>query len=384
MTISEFTNIALTSPIYGYYNRTSVFGPEGDFVTSPEISQMFGESFKRFPKFQKSIRCVHLVETSAELRSVQAKKLLCEEIEYNQNLIQDQKSLNSSVSKFGNIQIKWHNVLDDVELTHRSSVMVMAHEFFDALPIHRFELSQNGWTEILIDIDTPENRIQSTPSGIEYTTPSIQNSAVSSFSGNNFKSPFPEESLDKIKFKFVRTKKSTFNSAAFLANEKYSKLFEVGDSIEISPESAIIVQKLATMINDTNGAGLVVDYGQNYTQGSTFRGVSKHKFVDPLANPGEIDLTADVDFSYLIDNIKPIANAFGPVEQGFFLHEMGIQDRLMQLLNMASTVKTQEELVSTYKRLTDPNSMGRIYKFLAIVPKSVETAPVAMEQKDKK
>ncbi|OMJ12418.1 NADH dehydrogenase [ubiquinone] complex I, assembly factor 7 [Smittium culicis] len=339
-------------------------------------------SFQRFPRFAKSIKCIHLVETSAELRRAQSEKLLCKSIEYNDENLGKHKSLNSSVSKYNDTLIKWYNDLDSVEFSKNSCVFAMAHEFFDALPIHKFELGQNGWSEILIDVDMPEpgSKINTLPDKNEYTILSTQNSQISTHTNKSLKQP-DNSSEKEIKFKFIKTKKPTINSSAFLTNKRYSELFNIGDSIEVSPESAIIAQKLGKIVNETNGAALIVDYGQNYTQSSTFRGISKHKFLDPLTNPGDIDITADVDFSYLIDIIKPIANTFGPVEQGFFLHEMGIQDRLMQLLKLASTVKDQENLVSMYKRLTDPNSMGRIYKFLAVVPKSVDIAPVAMDPK---
>ncbi|KAJ1809853.1 hypothetical protein LPJ75_004307 [Coemansia sp. RSA 2598] len=122
--------------------------------------------------------------------------------------------------------------------------------------------------------------------------------------------------------------------------------------------------------------GLIVDYGQDWTQGDTFRGIKSHKFANPLSSPGSMDLTADVDFSYLRFAAKDRAACFGPVEQGFFLHSMGIQARLQQLLNTTADAGMQKNLVDCYKRLTDPHSMGRIYKVLAVLPKDSSMVPI--------
>ncbi|PVU85591.1 hypothetical protein BB559_006919 [Furculomyces boomerangus] len=446
ITISEYIKMALTSPLGGYYTKTDIFGHSGDFVTSPEISQMFGEvialwyimqweaknypkniefielgpgkgtliedilrASKRFPKFIESIKCIHLIETSPTLRNQQAIKLA--DVNSPEFMAQkfDKKCLDTiqtCPSKYPNIDIKWYADIESLSLKNSDSVaMIMAHEFFDALPIHRFELGEFGWSEILVDIaenDKPTNIIANTKTldsvkNSEYKDATLQNPNVewyrsptqSKSIGSENKTPDlvnvddQFETSENLEFKFVKTKKPTINSTAYLNLDKFKSVFEKGDSIEISPQSAVISQKLAKLVNETNGVALIVDYGKDYTQSSTFRGVSKHKFVNPLLRPGTIDLTADVDFSYLKESINPIANTFGPVEQQHFLHQMGIQARLQQLLKIAKTTDVQKDLIASYQRLTDPAAMGKIYKFLAIKPKNDTNPPVSFDLPEK-
>ncbi|KAJ1946446.1 hypothetical protein GGF37_001163 [Kickxella alabastrina] len=153
-------------------------------------------------------------------------------------------------------------------------------------------------------------------------------------------------------------------------------MFNKGDHVEVSPESARVMTQLADWISANNGMGLIIDYGQDWTQGDTFRGIRSHKFANPLSSPGLMDLTADVDFSYLRYAAKGRAQCHGPVEQGAFLHAMGIQARLQQLLKSTSDENVQKNLVDCYTRLTDVQSMGRIYKVLAVLPKSSQAVPI--------
>ncbi|PVU94378.1 hypothetical protein BB561_002599 [Smittium simulii] len=434
ISISEFMKYALTSPIGGYYTKDNVFGKQGDFITSPEISQMFGEVIgiwyimqwqargcpenvelielgpgkgsllgdilrisQRFHKFQESIKRVHFIEKSAVLRKTQAKTLLCD-LSTDSSCILDKNNMDAPVSAksgYGNIQVCWENNIDAVSINSNSMTMIMAHEFFDAIPIYRFELGDYGWSEVLIDVadesshKTPlNNQSNSNPLGSYPLKDSLLNKPTyTSYtladgklkvkdSLNNFENHYNSSKQNNLEFKFVKTKRPTANSDAFLTNLEFDRKFETGSSIEISPESGYIAQKISEIVEKTNGAALIVDYGQNYPQATTFRGISKHKFVNPLINPGTIDLTADVDFAYLAKSVSKIANCFGPIEQGDFLHAMGIQDRLKQLLNKTKERNMQENLISSYKRLVDHEAMGKIYKFFAITPKSQINPPI--------
>ncbi|KAI9471548.1 S-adenosyl-L-methionine-dependent methyltransferase [Coemansia mojavensis] len=323
--------LALTSPIGGYYTKGQGIGRTGDFVTSPEISQMFGEimavwfvlhwemfgrpqntvfvelgpgkgtlmddmlrAAQRFPQFYAALKGVHLVERSPELRREQFKKLKCQ---HGQAEMTNEQAPKRAVTSRGNLPVEWHDVLDEV-CAKEAVPLVMAHEFFDALPIYKFERGADDlWHEILVDI-------------------------------------------------------------------------------EVSPESAQVMTQLAKWISARNGMGLVVDYGQNWTQGDTFRGIKSHKFANPLSSPGSMDLTADVDFSYLSYAANGLAQCHGPMEQGAFLHAMGIQARLQQLLQTTRETQMHKRLVECYKRLTDPHSMGRIYKVMAVLPESAQQTPV--------
>ncbi|KAJ1675694.1 hypothetical protein EV182_000759 [Spiromyces aspiralis] len=364
--------LALTSPIGGYYTRGQAFGREGDFVTSPEISQMFtiglGKASvfvelgpgkgtlmsdilrisRRFPDFAKSLSHVHLVETSPKLREVQAQKLGC-----STTGLQFQQPTITATSQIYSVPVTWHHSIDEISLLEGKSEsvynaempLVMAHEFFDALPIYRFAKTARGWQEILVDIDeSPE-------------------------------APAP--------FRFVKSRQETTNTAALM---KKHDVYDEGELVEISPESGAVMGSIAKLVDRGRGVGLVIDYGQDWSKGDTFRGIRKHKFANPLEAPGTMDLTADVDFSFLrrsADGLgKLYAKCFGPVEQGKFLHAMGIQYRLQQLVQSASDAKIRQDLIEAYKRLVGTHSMGSIYKVMSVVSRDYPpnlSPPVAFE-----
>ncbi|KAJ2578577.1 hypothetical protein GGH95_003395 [Coemansia sp. RSA 1836] len=238
----------------------------------------------------------------------------------------------------------------------------MAHEFFDALPIYKFEKGENGkWSEILVDVaDSSATPAQA--AGPAHLRGSLQSSV--------------DENSSACHFKFVRARGVTSNAAMVLRDQRFDSLFDKGDRVEVSPESARVMIQLADWISANSGMGLVIDYGADWTQGDTFRGIKEHRFANPLSSPGSMDLTADVDFSYLRFAANGRAKCYGPIEQGSFLHSMGIQARLQQLLQLTGDSKMQKDLVDCYKRLTDVHSMGRVYKVLAVLPSSSAGAPV--------
>ncbi|KAJ1966198.1 hypothetical protein GGI12_000220 [Dipsacomyces acuminosporus] len=403
ISIAQYMQLALTSPIGGYYTKGQVFGREGDFVTSPEISQMFGEimavwyvlhwemlgrpkktamvelgpgrgtlmddmlrASRRFKDFYATIQAVHFVERSPELRKVQHDKLGCD---WSTTVVAEDKNDTGTpvkgVSKSrGDISVRWYDLLEEIEVDPDCVPLVMAHEFFDALPVYKFEKSKEGggWSEILVDV-ADSDTAAATGARSEAKLSSSPHSSLTAES-------------DACHFKYVRSRNVTANAAMILRDKRFDTLFDKGDHIEVSPESARIMIQLADWISCNNGMGLVIDYGQDWTQGDTFRGIKKHKFANPLSSPGSMDLTADVDFSYLRYAAKDRAKCFGPIEQGTFLHSMGIQARLQQLLQATGDRKVQQDLVDCYKRLTDQNSMGRIYKVLAVLPKESNGVPV--------
>ncbi|KAJ2863880.1 hypothetical protein GGI22_001851 [Coemansia erecta] len=405
--IAKYMQLALTSPIGGYYTRGQVFGREGDFVTSPEISQMFGEvvavwyvlhwemlgrpprtafvelgpgrgtlmgdmlrAAKRFPAFYAAIQGVHLVERSPELRRMQHETLGCDS---NATRFMADKNGSDipveSTSSARDIQVKWHDLLEEIDTTADIVPMVMAHEFFDALPVYKFEKSSGSqWSEILVDVaDSTSQQMSPQTNARPVTSPQ---SSVS-------------EGADACNFKFVKARNVTASAAMLLRDTAFGSKFSKGDHIEVSPESARVMAQVADWVSSKRGMGLVIDYGQDWTQGDTFRGIRNHRFAHPLSAPGSMDLTADVDFSYLRYAATGRAQCHGPIEQGSFLHAMGIQARLQQLVQSTVDQKVQQNLVDCYKRLTDPYSMGRIYKVLAVLPNSMSKVPIPFAKPSK-
>ncbi|KAJ1896818.1 hypothetical protein LPJ66_003757 [Kickxella alabastrina] len=392
ISIAKYMQTALISPVGGYYTRGQVFGRSGDFVTSPEISQMFGEimavwyvlhwemlgrpektSFmelgpgrgtlmadmlraaKRFPAFAASIRAVHFIERSPELRKMQHEKLGCSWKSTRTVEDKNDKGTPVAATSADGLAVRWYDLIEEIEGGSDCVPMVMAHEFFDALPVYKFEKGAGDqWSEILVDVADSD----AAPMAAAANAGKVDASQLATH------------------FKYVRSRSVTANAALALNNPKFSSMFDKGDHVEVSPESARVMTQLADWISANNGMGLIIDYGQDWTQGDTFRGIRSHKFANPLSSPGLMDLTADVDFSYLRYAAKGRAQCHGPVEQGAFLHAMGIQARLQQLLKSTSDENVQKNLVDCYTRLTDAQSMGRIYKVLAVLPKSSQAVPI--------
>ncbi|GCC22717.1 hypothetical protein chiPu_0001105 [Chiloscyllium punctatum] len=354
ISVAEYMREVLTNPVTGYYQHRDVLGPQGDFITSPEISQIFGEllgvwcisewmaagkpktlqlvelgpgrgtlasdALRVFSQLNSMLKdseiSVHLVEVSPKLGEVQAQLLT----EGEQHLRHDP---NGAIYKTGTtktgLPISWYKDLQDVP---RGFSFYIAHEFFDVLPIHKFQKTKHGWREILIDIE-PNS---------------------------------PE------KLRFVLAPHATLASKTLIQND------DERDHIEICPEAGIIVQNLASRITEDGGAALIADYGHNGTKTDTFRGFRGHQQHDVLTAPGTADLTADVDFSYLRQMTKGKVTSLGPIPQHEFLKNMGIDVRLQVLLRNTSDPGTCTGLIDAYDMIMNPEKMGNRFKFFALLP----------------
>jgi NADH dehydrogenase [ubiquinone] 1 alpha subcomplex assembly factor 7 len=163
---------------------------------------------------------------------------------------------------------------------------------------------------------------------------------------------------------------------------RYRALLPNADSIiEISPESLTTTADFATRIGGTarspkepSGAALILDYGPSATiPTNSLRGIKAHTQCSPFALPGQVDISADVDFMGLAEaavNASEGVEVHGPVEQALFLSAMGIKERAGALKKRAGGEKDVERIEGAWTRLVDrgPTGMGRIYKALAILP----------------
>uniref|UniRef100_A0A8D0FTK6 Protein arginine methyltransferase NDUFAF7 n=1 Tax=Strix occidentalis caurina TaxID=311401 RepID=A0A8D0FTK6_STROC len=337
VTVAEYMREALTNPGQGYYTRRGGIGESGDFVTSPEISQVFGELIGIWyisewiamgkPKAFQLVelgpgrgtladdilrvfnqlasllsKCdvsIHLVEVSPKLSEIQALMLTGGKVQSNP---EDKSAYMKGVSKTG-IPIFWYRDIQDVPPGYS---FYLAHEFFDALPIHKF---QKGWREVLVDID-PE---------------------------------VPDQ------LRFVLSPSSTPATENFI-------------------QVRLCVLMLACRIEKDGGAALVADYGHDGTKTDTFRGFRNHKLHDVLRAPGTADLTADVDFSYLRKMTQGRTATLGPIKQQEFLKNMGIDLRLQVLLQNSRDTATREQLLHSYDMLMNPKKMGDCFNFFALLP----------------
>ncbi len=304
-----------------YYATREPFGASGDFVTAPEISQMFGEVIgawvadlwqragsppdvllvelgpgrgtlmadvlRTLAKVAPAMRAeVHLVERSARLRAEQAQKL----------------------------QATWHDMLDSVP-TH-APIVCLANEFFDALPLTQFERTDTGWALRAVQAGAWDLSLQA-------------NAAI-----------IPEP----------------------LRNAPPGAVYERNFAGEA------LVAGLARRLAAQGGAALVIDYGYSGPAlGDTLQAIRHGAFAPPLAHMGEADLSAHVDFAALgAAAARAGAEVFGPVDQGALLMALGIRARADALKALASAER-RAEIEAAVVRLTSAGAMGRLFKALALV-----------------
>eukprot|EP00062_Callorhinchus_milii_P013305 gi/632961255/ref/XP_007896654.1/ PREDICTED: NADH dehydrogenase [ubiquinone] complex I, assembly factor 7 [Callorhinchus milii] len=353
---AEYMREVLTNPATGYYCHNDVLGAQGDFITSPEISQIFGELLgvwcisewiaagkpktfqlvelgpgrgtltsdviKVFSQLSsvlsKSEISVHLVEVSPKMSEVQAQLLTEGELHLSHNpsdIVYKRGSTKTGLPIF------WYRDLQDVP---KGFSFYLAHEFFDALPIHKFQRTQKGWRELLIDVE-----------------PKVPN-----------------------KLRFVLAPSATLASKTLIQRD------EERDHVEICAEAGVIIQRLASRITEDGGAVLIADYGHNGTKTDTFRSFRGHKLHDVLTAPGTADLTADVDFSYFKRMVESKVASLGPIAQQQFLKNMGIDVRLQVLLRNSNNPITQKQLLDGYDMIMNPERMGERFQFFALLPHS--------------
>ena len=315
ISVARYMELCLLHPEHGYYTTRDPFGAAGDFVTAPEISQMFGEllglclaqawldqgqpapftlaelgpgrgtlmadllrAIRIVPGMSGALR-LHLVEASPHLREMQRAKL--EKVVH----------------------------LDDVSGLPGGPLYLIANEFFDALPIKQFQRSPNGWAERLVGLDGDRLAF-----GLG-----------------------PPMSID-------------------LAGKE-------GDVIERCPAAMPIVNEIASRIARDGGVALFIDYGGWNGRGDTFQAVEAHQTVNPFTNPGGADLTAHVDFAPLAAAANVAGCSFGYTTQGHLLNALGIGARAAKLASAGDEVAA-----IAARRLTDSDEMGELFKVLAIWP----------------
>lgn len=339
MTLERYMALCLQHPRHGYYMTRDPFGVAGDFVTAPEISQMFGEMLgvwigeawraagepsgarlvelgpgrgalmsdvlqvgRAAPGFLNSIS-VDLVETSPVLRDQQA------------------RALEQAPASVG-----WR--ADFAEIP-RAPLFVLANEFFDALPARHFVRTEQGWRERLIGVDL----------------------------------------LGGLSFGLAPRIEPGLAVAA-----------PSGSVIEINAIALRLMSEIAKRIVEDGGALLMVDYGYTQTTlGESLQAVSRHAYVDPLAAPGEADLTTHVDFAALKRAaLDGGAKVQGPVTQGQFLTQLGIERRAETLRGRA-TERQRADIDSALSRLVgsgEPREhMGELFKVMAVMQPDMPDMP---------
>ena len=328
MGVDRYMALALGHPTLGYYATRDPFGAAGDFTTAPEISQMFGElvgvwaaetwtamgrpdpvrlielgpgrgtlmadalrAARVLPAFRAALD-VTLVETSRPLRERQGAAL-----------------------ESAGAPLRWVRRLEDAP---PGPAIVVANEFFDALPIRQFVAGADGWRERLVGLD----------------------------------------SEGALRFGLAATQQPGMRAPA-----------RAGDVLEIATAGLGVMRTLSERLVREGGAALAIDYGHAETGfGDTLQAVRAHAFADPLAEPGEADLTAHVDFGALAREARDAGAAVhGPMPQARFLFGLGLVARAEALASRGAPDAAQA-VESAARRLTEGGrrGMGVLFKALAV------------------
>jgi NADH dehydrogenase [ubiquinone] 1 alpha subcomplex assembly factor 7 len=332
LAVSEFMEIALGDPNHGYYRTRDPLGKAGDFITSPEISQVFGEIVGLWcaVTWQNTgaAKNIHLVELGPGRGTLMADILrtaqnvmpaFTEAIDVH--LVETGKVLRQQQQEALNgYSVDWH---DRFETVPPGPVLIVANEFFDALPIDQYIMTREGWQERRITTEQKQGNFLFKP-----CDPPAENNPI-----------IPDE----------------------LVASPINSIFERSSAGEQ------IASDIAKRIATDGGAALIIDYGHvRHGLGDTLQAVNSHNYHDPLATIGEADLTAHIDFAALGNAAKASgAIVHGPVFQGGLLISLGIEQRT-EALAATATPDQAEILESASRRLIAADGMGTLFKAMAI------------------
>ena len=335
ISIAQYMTLVLHDPDGGYYATRDPFGSGGDFTTAPEISQMFGEMIglwcvQTWHDQGKPVP-VRLVELGPGRGTLMADALRAMRVapEFLAALdvvmveaspalrdVQKAKLVDSGA------RIAWSDRFDAKSVDR--SLFVLANEFFDALPIRQFVRVGTGWRERMVTADANGN--------LAFVL-----------------SPLPADDL-------VPADRSGAPQ---------------GGVVEVGLAATALAEEIGSAIAAHGGGALIVDYGYDMPGfGETLQAVEGHSFAELLADPGQSDLSAHVDFLALAEAVRRGgAVPYGPTGQGAFLLDLGISTRAERL------IQNDPAVAAALDRLVNPKEMGSLFKALAIVAKSAPQPP---------
>ena len=325
LTLAEYMADCLLHPQHGYYTTRAPLGRAGDFITSPEISQMFGELLglciaqawvdqgapSRFILAElgpgRGTLMADLLRATAKVSGFHAAAQI--------HLVEASRPLRAAQkAALRNHSVTWADNIDS--LPDSAPLFLIANEFFDALPIRQFTRHALGWCETIIG-------------------------AVDGTLVKGYAAPID---LPDLAHRLEDTKP--------------------GDVVELRPDAAPIMARIGTQIAMQGGAAIIIDYGNWRSKGDTLQAMRNHAFADPMATPGMADLTAHVDFEALANAAHP-ARATALTDQGALLARLGIGARA-ELLSRNLSGSALENHLSATQRLTRPEEMGSLFKALAL------------------
>lgn len=327
MRIDDYMSICLLHPTQGYYTTRPPFGTQGDFITAPEISQMFGEliglSLAQAWLDQGAPASFTLAELGPGRGTLMADALRAAS-RVKGFIDAAQITLLEASPALRQVQAETLNTytphwIDSIDALPEQPTYLIANEFFDALPIRQFVRDDTRWRERQVG---------------------MQDGTLAFGLG-------PAQPQPALAHRIEDTKD--------------------GDLIEDCAAAAPILSTFSTRIATHGGAALVFDYGDWRSVGDTLQAVQDHAPTDPLIEPGHADLTAHVDFEALLNATAPCTPS-RVTPQGIFLERLGITQRAQTLAKTLSGAALESH-IAAHRRLTHPQEMGNLFKTFGIVPK---------------
>jgi NADH dehydrogenase [ubiquinone] 1 alpha subcomplex assembly factor 7 len=342
ITVAEYMALALGHPEHGYYRRADPLGQDGDFITAPEISQMFGELVGLWCaevwRLMGSPDPFNLVELGPGRGTLMADALRATKVLPGFDdgaairLVETSPALRRrQEAALAGRTVTWH---DDFGSVPAGPTILLANEFFDALPIHQFVRTGDGWRERVVVV---------------------------------------AEEGDETRFALALNRDRS--PSEVLIPDILRVTAPAGAVFEVCPAAISLMTAIAERLEQHGGAALVIDYGHTAPgTGETLQAVRRHDFHDVLEAPGSADLTAHVDFAALAAAAHPYAAVHGPVTQGDFLRSLGIELRAEQLRQRA-TAAQRHDIDTALHRLIGPAEMGTLFKVLAVCDRDLAAPP---------
>ena len=335
ISIAQYMTLALHDPKDGYYATRDPFGAGGDFTTAPEISQMFGEML--------GLWCVQVWHDQGRPEPVRLVELGPGRGTLMADALRAMRVVPEFLSALDVVLVEASPVLRDMQQAKLAdcganlawtdrfdatsidrTLFLIANEFFDALPIRQFVRVGTGWRERMVTASADgQLSFVLAPVAGDALVPAERNGA-------------PQ-----------------------------------GGVTEIAPAATALTEEIARTIVQHGGGALIVDYGYGAPgYGETLQAVESHSFADVLADPGESDLSAHVDFLALAEAVRRGGAApWGPAGQGPFLRDLGITVRAERL------IQNDPAVAAALDRLINPQQMGTLFKALAIVAEDAPKPP---------
>lgn len=331
ISVADYMAACLGDRESGYYTTREPFGRDGDFITAPEVSQMFGELigiwcvsiWDALDRPDNAVLCEigpgrgtlmsDVLRTVAKLAPQMATSLRVAMVETSPRLIERQKEKLVDFSQ----SIDWFERFADIP---DGPLILISNELFDAIPIRQFVKTNGRFVERLIGLnEQDEFQFGSGAGGIDATLLPANHQ------------PIPD-----------------------------------GTIFEAAPARTALMQEIAQRLSATRGAALSIDYGHLQSGfGDTLQAMLKHAYDDVFAHPGEADLTSHVDFDMLEKTARNCGAQTATMTQGDFLLSMGLIDRAGRL-GAGQTEAFQNKIREDVERLAAPDQMGTLFKVLAI------------------